>query len=151
MLCVSEAVSSTVVRRHNRSQTVRYTISTEILLFFSFFVHQTTTHPLTQNEGTTHPIPQPVPPPPLPTSTHLTKTLKLHFFPLFKWFFPSSFRCVIVFFSSVSKSFLTESTQCQHFCAAWWLLHRIFYCVLIWNCSYVCSMLLYNFIVMQLT
>jgi hypothetical protein len=55
------------------------------------------------------------------------------------------------FFSSVSKSFLTESTQCQHFPAAWGLLHHIFYCVLIWNCSYVCSPLLYNFRVMQLT
>lgn len=86
-----------------------------------------------------------------PTSTHLTKTLKLHFFFSFQMILPILLSMCDCFFSSVSKSFLAESTQCQHFSAALWLLHRIFYCVLIWNCSYVCSMLLYNFRIMQLT
>lgn len=88
-------------------------------------------------------------PPPL-TSTHLTKTLKLHF-SFFQMILPILFSMCDCFFSSVSKSFLTESTQCQHFSAAWGLLHRIFYCVLIWSCSYACFLLLCNFRVMQLT
>lgn len=110
-------------------------------------VHQTTTHPLIQNEGTTHPIPLPFPP-----NIHTSyENFEVTFFPSFQMILPILLSMCDCFFSSVSKSFLTESTQCQHFSAAWWLLRRIFYCVLIFNCSYVCSMLLYNFRVMQLT
>jgi hypothetical protein len=54
--------------------------------------------------------------PPLPpTSTHLTKTLNLHFFFSFQMILPILLSMCDCFFSSVSKSFLTESTQCQHF------------------------------------
>ena len=89
--------------------------------------------------------------PPLQHPHILRKLWSYIFFSSFQMILPILLSMCDCFFSSVSKSFLTESTQCQHFSAAWWLLHRIFYCVLIWNCSYVCSMLLYNFRVMQLT
>lgn len=105
-----------ILRRQNCFQTVRYAVFTPVPLSLTPTSHsqlQQTPCPRIKRMKAPHRTPLPFP----PGSTHLTKTLKFHFCLLSDDSLPSSFRCVIVFFSSVSKTFLTESTRCQHFSA----------------------------------